>query len=65
MPEHMEEKLRDWLSTCPYAEYFFNGNTIGITTMQNTDVKYIVEEYDRFYIVSVHLALEKESEKDV
>ena len=56
MPEHMEEKIRDWLSACPYAEYFIK---------QPTDEHYIVEEYDRFYIVSVHIALEKESEKDV
>ena len=54
MPEHMEEKLREWLSACPYAEYFIK---------QNTDVNYIVEDYDRFYIVFV--AIEKESEKDV
>ena len=54
MPEHMEEKLREWLSACPYAEYFIK---------QPTDEHYIVEEYDRFYIVSV--AIEKESEKDV
>ena len=54
MPEHMEEKIRDWLSACPYAEYFIK---------QPTDEHYIVEEYDRFYIVFV--AIEKESEKDV
>ena len=47
MPEYMEEKLRDWLSSCPYAEY--------------TDVNY-VEEDSRVYIVNVSLALEKESE---
>lgn len=47
MPEHIEEKLRDWLSACPYAEY--------------TDVNY-VEEDSRVYIVNVSLALEKESE---
>ena len=47
MPEHMEEKLRDWLSSCQSAEY--------------TDVNY-VEEDSRVYIVNVSLALEKESE---
>jgi hypothetical protein len=47
MPEHIEEKLRDWLSACPYAEY--------------TDVNY-VEEDSRVYIVNVSIALEKESE---
>jgi hypothetical protein len=46
MPEHMEEKLRDWLSACPYAEY--------------TDINY-VEEDSRVYIVNVSLAVEKES----
>jgi len=47
MPEHMEEKLRDWLSACPYAEY--------------TDINY-VEEDSRVYIVNVSLAVEKESQ---
>jgi len=46
MPEHIEEKLRDWLSACPYAEY--------------TDINY-VEEDSRVYIVNVSLAVEKES----
>ena len=50
MPEHMEEKIRDWLSACPYAEY--------------TEVNY-VEEWGRVYIVNVSLAIEMESEKDV
>jgi GTPase Era involved in 16S rRNA processing len=50
MPEHMEEKLRDWLSTCPYAEYI--------------EVNY-AEEYGGSYIVNVSIAIEKESEKDV
>ena len=45
MPEHIEEKLRDWLGACPYAEY--------------TEVNY-VEEDSRFYIVNVSLAIEKE-----
>ena len=55
MPEHMEEKLREWLSACPYAEYFVK---------QPTEVHY-VEDYGRFYVVNVSFAIEKESEKDV
>ena len=47
MPEHMEEKLRDWLSACPYAEY--------------TEIEY-VEEDSRVYIMNVSLAIVKESE---
>ena len=47
MPEYMEEKLRDWLNACPYAEY--------------TDVNY-VEEDSRVYILNVSLAIVKESE---
>ena len=55
MPEHMEEKLREWLSACPYAEYFVK---------QPTEVHY-VEDYGRFYVVNLSFAIEKESEKDV
>jgi hypothetical protein len=47
MPEDMEEKIRDWLSACPYAEY--------------TEVEY-VEEDSRVYIMNVSLAIVKESE---
>ena len=47
MPEHIEEKLRDWLIACPYAEY--------------TDINY-VEEDSRVYIVNVSLAIVKEAE---
>ena len=47
MPEHIEEKLRDWLRSCPYTEY--------------TDINY-VEEDSRVYIVNVSLAIVKESE---
>ena len=47
MPEHMKEKLWDWLSACPYAEY--------------TEIEY-VEEDSRVYIMNVSLAIVKESE---
>ena len=47
MPEELELKVRDWLSSCPYAEY--------------VDIDDVYDD-GYVYVVTVSLAIEKELE---